>query len=107
MVSLGLISLRGEIAKRLQPYMQKLRDYGQMTAKVAFCALWYTLTALCGLSVSVDDGSKSDHTQAIRAFLGSDVLGSLTLTKANWMRPSENSSIRSISSPSATSQPPV
>ena len=41
------------------------------------------------------------YTQAIRTFLGSDELGSLTLTKANWMRPSENSSIRSSNSPSA------
>jgi hypothetical protein len=35
------------------------------------------------------------------------VFGSLTLTNANWMRPSENSSTRSSSSPSVSGQPPL
>ena len=41
-------------------------------------------------------------THATRTFLGRPELGSLTLTKANWILPSESSSIRSVSSPSAT-----
>jgi hypothetical protein len=45
------------------------------------------------------------HTQAIRTFFGRAVFGSFTLTNANWMRPSENSSIKSTSSPSAQCQP--
>ena len=43
----------------------------------------------------------------MRAFLGRPVFVSLTLTKANCIRPSEKSSIRSTSSPSTTSQPRV
>ena len=45
--------------------------------------------------------TKTKPTHAIKTHLGRVVLGSLTLTKANWIRPSENSSTRSTSSPSA------
>lgn len=39
-------------------------------------------------------------THAIRTFFGNDVFVSFTFTKANWILPSENSSIKSTSSPS-------
>lgn len=75
-----------------------------MAAKVALCPLWNALTALFAYQHRIPGRCCGELTQAIRTFLGSDVFGSLTLTKANWMRPSENSSIRSSSSPSVQSQ---
>jgi hypothetical protein len=84
--------------------VEKLRDDCEMASKVAFCPLWDALAALMGWSVFAWPSLSAKLTQAIRTFLGSDELGSLTLTKANWMRPSENSSTRSTSSPSVYCQ---
>ena len=74
-----------------------------MAAKIALCALRHTFAALhkCQHTIKRSRGT-GQHTQAISTFFGRDEFGSLTLTKANWMRPSENSSIRSSSSPSAS-----
>jgi hypothetical protein len=44
-------------------------------------------------------GTPSPH-HAMSTLLGSVVFGSLTLRKANWILPSENSSIKSANSPS-------
>jgi len=74
-----------------------------MATKVALGPFGHALAALYTASVSsVSRGFfGGELTHAIRTFLGNDVFGSLTLTNANWMRPSENSSTRSSSSPSA------
>jgi hypothetical protein len=78
-----------------------------VATKIAFGALRHALAALYKVSdmfSAFDPGPA--HTQAISTHLGRPELGSLTLTNANWMRPSENSSTRSASSPSAHNQHP-
>lgn len=84
--------------------MEQLGDDAEVAAKVALCPLWDAFAALESWSADIVERAMARHTQAMRTFLGSEELGSLTLTKANWMRPSENSSTRSSSSPSGLCQ---
>lgn len=80
--------------------MEQLGHNTQVATKIAFCALRDTFSALKLVVSKKHAISVYERTQAIKTHLGRDELGSLTLTKPNCMRPSENSSRRSTSSPS-------
>lgn len=73
-----------------------------MTSEVALCTFGNSFAALKGVILALEGlrDRNINPTQATRTHFGSVVLGSLTFTKPNCIRPSENSSIRSTSSPS-------
>lgn len=78
-----------------------------MTCKIAFGTLGNALSTLNTYQQEVLEKTRRPMeqegiTQAMRTFFGRLVFGSFTFTKANWILPSENSSIKSISSPSDT-----
>lgn len=80
--------------------MEKLGHNTEMAAKVTFSALRNTFAALLYGQQRPFHMELYECTHAINTDLGSAVFGSLTLRKANWIRPSLKSSIKSTSSPS-------
>jgi hypothetical protein len=73
-----------------------------MAREIALRPLRYTFTALLRRSATPCLLNAAVHllTHPMSTYFGRVVFGSLTLTNANWIRPSEKSSIRSTSSPS-------